>query len=132
MAEALNLVKGSGIELTKNDADNTLTISATGGGSTGLQYIICYESVSGTIVYPDSFEAEIMIFNKEQSGMYGGGAKLSLFVKTSLYSTTDKTTGVTTQTGTYTYVVGEASYSTISYSKASNSSTITWTNTQRT
>ena len=130
MAEALNLVKGSGIELTKDTANNTLTISVTGSGNTGLDYIKCSEDSSGNILYPTTNDAYVLIYSKQLTGQYGGGSNTSLFVKTFTFTNTDKTTHITTTTGTYTLVVGNAAYSEIKYS--TDGTTTTWSTTPKT
>lgn len=126
MAEALNLVKGSGIELTKNTANNTLTISATGSTIQGMDYST-YSVIGGTTTLPTTADVNIIIYTT--GGQSGKGYDLSYtyFFKTgrSTNSELDPKTGgtVTVNKHTFTKVSGSATYTTLVY----NDYTDEWT-----
>ncbi len=127
MAEALNLVKGSGIELTKNAANNTLTISATGSTIQGMAYGT-YSVISGVTTLPTTPDVNVIIYiNGEQSGK-GFSISYTYFWKTnqSTSSELDPKTGqsVTVNIYTFTKVNGSATYTTLVYNDYTNEWTL--------
>lgn len=124
MAEALNLVKGSGIELTKNAANNTLTISAIGSTIHGMDYGT-YSVISGTTTLPTTAEVNVIIYvNGAQAGK-GYNESYTYFWKTSQSTSSelDPKTGmyITVHRSTFTKVYGSAEYNTLVYTDTTDS-----------
>lgn len=128
MAEALNLVKGSGIELTKNAADNTLTISATGASVSGMAYDTwSIESSTGINRKPTTSEVNFILYAVGTTEDRGYATNISTFIKTSsrTYSVKDGPSFRTVHSTTFTKISGSTTYTTITYSDSTG--TYDWT-----
>lgn len=124
MAEALNLVKGSGIELTKNTTNNTLTISATGSTIHGMDYGT-YSIISGTTTLLTTPAVNVIIYITGGQSGKSYAETYTYFWKTgvSTASELDPNTGmlVSVTRTTFTKVYGSAEYTTLQHVSTDNS-----------
>ena len=124
MAEALNLVKGSGIELTKNAANNTLTISAIGSTIHGMDYGT-YAVINGTTTLPTTDAVNVIIYITGGQAGRGYSESYTYFWKTSQSTSSelDPKTGqtISVHRSTFTKVYGSAEYNTLVYTNTTDS-----------
>lgn len=124
----MNLVKGSGIELTKNAEDNTLIISATGASVSGMAYDTwSIESSTGINRKPTTSEVNFILYTVGGPEDKGYATNISTFIKTGsrTYSVKDGPSTRTIHATYFTKISGSTTYTTITYSDSTG--TYDWT-----